>query len=109
MTRLRNDKVFILTWAFVTNTVVFLFLVSRGPGPAPSVLGPAPASAPASASAPSEGAMIHLRDFGAARGLSFVAAGVDRPLGLPANDAALVDQLEGELEQARTALSALEE
>jgi hypothetical protein len=53
--------------------------------------------------------MIHLRDFGAARGLSFVAVSADRPLGLPANDAALVDQLEGELEQARTALSALEE
>jgi len=32
-----------------------------------------------------------------------------RPLGLPANDAPLVDQLESELEQARTALSALEE
>lgn len=32
-----------------------------------------------------------------------------RPLGLPANDAELVDALEGELEQARTALSALEE
>jgi len=53
-------------------------------------------------------ALADLKDFGAARGLGFVAAS-GRPLGLPANDAPLVDQLEGELEQARTALSALEE
>jgi hypothetical protein len=39
----------------------------------------------------------------------FVAVSGGRPLGLPANDPALVDQLEAELEQARTALSALEE
>jgi hypothetical protein len=51
-----------------------------------------------------------LSDFGAARGLSFVApANADRPLGLPANDAPIVDAIEAELEQARTALSALEE
>jgi hypothetical protein len=54
-------------------------------------------------------ALRDLNDFGAARGLGFVAADAGRPLGLPANDAPLVDQLEAELEQARTALSALEE
>jgi len=53
--------------------------------------------------------MADLRDLGAARGLSFVPVSATRPLGLPANDAALVDVLEAELEQARTALSALEE
>ena len=53
--------------------------------------------------------MADLRDFGAARGLSFVTVSQARPLGLPANDAVLVDSLEGEMDQARTALSALEE
>gem|GEM_PF-5013175 len=56
-----------------------------------------------------ERALNALRDFGAARGLTFVAVSQGRPRGLPANDAALVDALEAELEQARTALSALEE
>jgi hypothetical protein len=51
-----------------------------------------------------------LRDYGAVRGVDFVPpAASARPLGLPANDAAIVDAIEGELEQARTALSALEE
>lgn len=91
-------------------------LVSQGYGPARLVSegGPAPDDAVAplgatDAPAPSARALADLRDFGAARGLSFVALVADRPLGLPANDAPLVDQLEGELEQARTALSALEE
>ena len=38
-----------------------------------------------------------------------MAVSAARPFGLPAYDAALVDSLEDELEQARTALSALEE
>ena len=50
-----------------------------------------------------------MRDFGAARGISLVQLTGSRPMGLQANDAALVDALEGDLEQARTALSALEE
>jgi len=54
-------------------------------------------------------AAADLRDFGAARGLTFVAVSPHRPHGLPVNDEALVDALEGELEQARTSLSALEE
>jgi hypothetical protein len=41
--------------------------------------------------------------------VSFVAVSQRRPLGLPAYDAAQVDALESELEQARTALAALEE
>ncbi len=53
--------------------------------------------------------MAALNEFGAARGLSFEALEAARPSGLAANDAALVDALEGELEQARTALAALEE
>ena len=53
--------------------------------------------------------MADLRDLGAARGVSFVAVSQGRPLGLPAYDAARVDALESELEQARTALAALEE
>jgi hypothetical protein len=57
--------------------------------------------------------MAHLLDdFGAAHGVHFVtlaAGAAGRPLGLPAYDAALADKLEAELEQARTALSALEE
>jgi hypothetical protein len=53
--------------------------------------------------------LADLRDLGAARGVSFVAISQGRPLGLPAYDAARVDALESELEQARTALAALEE
>jgi hypothetical protein len=75
----------------VANTVVFLWILGAAPG------------------VPSERAAADLRDFGAARGLSFVPVSAGRPLGLAANDAALVDALEAELEQARTALSALEE
>ena len=54
-------------------------------------------------------ALSTLKDYGAARGLDFAPVSQARPLGLPANDAELVDSLEGELEQARTSLSALEE
>jgi hypothetical protein len=86
----------------VAYTVVFLFsvsvVVSRGPNPAPAVLTPQGLDA--------------LHDYGAARGLSFVALGPQPQLsgrGLPAYDAALVDRLESELEHARTSLSALEE
>jgi hypothetical protein len=86
----------------VPNTVVFLWTSVL------LVAGPQPRSA-ATGQVIAEHALSDLRDFGAARGLSFVAAPESRPSGLPANDAALVDQLEGELEQARTALSTLEE
>jgi hypothetical protein len=81
----------------VANTVVFLW-ISAG------ALGPGATALPASAA-------IHLRDYGAARRVDFrpPSARELRPRGLPANDAAIVDALEGELEQARTALSALEE
>lgn len=54
-------------------------------------------------------------DFGRARGLTFVpvrrhAPHPDRPIGLPSDTAsALALAIEGELEQARTALAALEE
>lgn len=54
-------------------------------------------------------ALSTLKDYGAARGLDFALVSQARPLGLPANDAELVDSLEAELEQARTSLSALEE
>lgn len=47
--------------------------------------------------------------MGAARGVTFVAVSQRRPMGLPGYDAAHVDALESELEQARTALAALEE
>jgi len=53
--------------------------------------------------------LADLRDLGAARGLNFAAVSAARPLGLPVYDAARVDALESELEQARTALSTLEE
>lgn len=56
-----------------------------------------------------ERALEDLRDLGAARGVSFVAVSSRRPLGLAAYDAARVDAIESELEQARTALAALEE
>lgn len=93
---LRNDKAFILTWAFVPNTVVFLWISAAALG--------GPAQVPASAE-------LHLQDYGAARSIDFrpPAARSARPLGSPANDASLVDALEAELEQARTALSTLEE
>jgi hypothetical protein len=61
------------------------------------------------AAAPSERAALDLRDFGAARGLNFVPVSAGRPPGLAGYDPALVDALEADLEQARTALSALEE
>jgi hypothetical protein len=88
----------------VVNTVVFLW-ISAGA---------------VASSSPSHGALSTLNDFGRARGLSFaplVATEAGRPLGLraadgdisPGNDAAIVDGLEAELEQARTALSTLEE
>lgn len=53
-----------------------------------------------------------LQDFAVARGLSLVRAPESAGSGaetLPARDDALADRIEGELEQARTALSALEE
>jgi hypothetical protein len=83
----------------VPNTVVFLWisaalglesLESRGASPAPAAAGA-------------------LSDYGAARGLTFVPVAQGRPLDLPGYDGALVDRIEAELEQARTALSALEE
>ena len=175
---LQKDKVFILTWAFVPTTVVFLWLavlpsvaghsprsaqgegLVLGPaegGVSPGVAGHSPRSGQAEGAVPpgvaghsprsgqvggvvvsagaqglvgaesvvsvggegvvparAEGvisgrALADLRDLGAARGVTFVAVSEGRPFGLPPNDAALVDELEAELEQARTALSALEE
>lgn len=50
-----------------------------------------------------------LQDFARARRLAIVPAETDRPQGLPANDAALVERIEAELERARTALVTLEE
>jgi hypothetical protein len=87
----------------VVNTVVFLWI-----------------SAGATALRPSAEALATLNDFGRARDVTFVEiasastlastdTNADRPLGLPTNDAAIVDALEADLEQARTALSALEE
>ncbi|RYZ05718.1 MAG: hypothetical protein EOO73_18625 [Myxococcales bacterium] len=74
------------------NTVVFLWISAGG------LVFPAAAE-------------LDLRDFGAARGIDFrpPAARSRGATELPANDAALVDAIEAELEQARTALSALEE
>jgi hypothetical protein len=78
----------------VPNTVVFLW-ISAG---ALSVTTPPPRAA------------ADLRDYGAARGLSLTPAVTRAPArGLPADDARLGDALEADLEQARTALSALEE
>ncbi len=86
------------------NTVVFLWISAATALHPPGVAGTAP-------DLPGVAARVvaDLNDFGAARGLSFVPVNEGRPSGLQANDAALVDALEGELEQARTALSALEE
>ncbi len=126
---LQNDKSFILTWPFVPNTVVFLWIsaagvvlpgvAGRSPGSAdlPGVAGRSPGSALAgegpgvalAGEVVPAGALLDLRDLGAARGLSFVPVSATRPLGLPAYSAAVVDAIEAELEQARTALSALEE
>jgi len=107
----------------VPNTVVFLWTTAAAVV-LPSVAGHAPRSGRAEGVVPARTggvvparteeavpahALADLRDLGAARGVTFVAVSQGRPLGLPANDAALVDQLEAELEQARTALSALEE
>jgi hypothetical protein len=68
----------------------------------------------AGATGPAEAAQRDLADFGATRGISFTEL-AERSrqrggsAGLAAYDPALVDRLEGELERARTALSALEE
>jgi len=72
----------------VPHTVVFLWIsaATLTPGPSPD-----------------------LADYGARRGLSFVPLDRTRPAILPSYDATLVDELEAELDQARTALSALEE
>jgi len=102
----------------VPNTVVFLWISAAGvlPGVAgpspdlPGVAGLTPRSVHDGRGGAGLGrAAADLRDLGAARGVSFVPVPAARPYGLPANDAALVDSLEAELEQARTALSALEE
>jgi hypothetical protein len=102
----------------VPNTVVFLWTTAsalRGlPGVAgleldlPGVAVHSPGSGSAVDGVPAR-ALADLRDFGAVSGVSFVAVSQRRPLGLPAYDAARVDALESELEQARTALAALEE
>src|SRR6188474_2485964 len=86
----------------VTYTVVFLWFSASG-----------------AATTPLPPELDDLYDYGAARGVSFVPpsrgplgpqqAQLARPMGLPRYDAALVDRLETELEQARTSLSALEE
>jgi hypothetical protein len=83
----------------VAYTVVFLWISAAGAGNATIT----------------SAELRALRDFGAARGISLREVGtpaaspsVAEP-GLPAYDSQLADRLEGELEQARTALSALEE
>ena len=115
--RLHDDKVFILTWPIVTNTVVFLWISAStvlGPPPQASAAGGVGLEPPPRASA-AGGLMTPLqaealRDFGAAHGMSLVAPVNSRPVGLDGSyDSALVLSLESELEQARTALSALEE
>jgi hypothetical protein len=86
----------------VVNTVVFLWISAESATP----------QARAASGQPSREALSTLIDFGRARGLTFAplaAQPLDRPLGSPADDPALVDAVEAELEQARTALSALEE
>jgi len=93
----------------VVNTVVFLW-ISAAPATTISHVG----DARADAGPPSREALSTLADFGRARGLTFVSAApsdarADRPLGSSADDALIVDAIESELEQARTALSALEE
>ena len=84
-------------------TVVFLWIsagLSQAPPPPPEQR---------SRALPAE--LGQLRDYGAARGLTFepLASGATTSAGLVAYDAARVDRLEAELEQARTSLSALEE
>lgn len=93
----------------MVDTVVFLWISAASASA--KVDDARPASVSRELSAPSREAISTLADFGAARGVSFVplAGKGDRPLGLPANDPAIVDELEAELEQARTALSTLEE
>lgn len=60
--------------------------------------------------APTSAQLAALSDFGAARGLSFTPLEQrDKSVGLLAYDEARADSLEAALEQARTALSALEE
>lgn len=78
----------------VAYTVVFLWL-SGG------------LASPAAPAAP--GRLEDLQDFAAARGLAVQFAAAPSVAGLPSRDDALADRLENELEQARTALSALEE
>ena len=95
----------------VAYTVVFLVISGAASGASVSESrGPSPAHAPAILE---PAALGTLHDYGAARGLSFVGLGLGpgaaRPAGLPTYDAALVDRLENELEQARTSLAALEE
>jgi hypothetical protein len=84
----------------VASTVVFLWISG--------LAAHSPAALPAR---PSDAARLDLADFGAARGLSFreLSPTAGGSLGLSAYDSALADRLEAELEQARTALSALEE
>jgi len=99
----------------VVNTVVFLW-ISAAAGDTTNGFAnrswPAGASLAYVTAEPDREALSTLRDYGAARGLSFrplTAAAPGRPLGLPAYEPAVVDAIEAELEQARTALSALEE
>jgi hypothetical protein len=86
----------------LTPTVVFLWISAA--------LG----NQPAAPHGPDARERALLTDYGAARGLSFVPLaeappGVGRPQGSSLTDAGVVDELEAELEQARTAISALEE
>jgi hypothetical protein len=99
----------------VVNTVVFLWISAAAGN---TTNGFADRSWPAGASLayvsaePDREALSTLRDYGGTRGLSFrplTASVPGRPLGLPGYEPAVVDAIEAELEQARTALSALEE
>lgn len=91
------------------NTVVFLWISAHALSTPLAGPDAARADVPHQGETPSPSALAALGDFGAVRGLNFVPLAAPRPLGLPPDDAPLVDSLEGELEQARTALSALEE
>lgn len=84
----------------MASTVVFLWISG--------LAAHSPAGVPGR---PSDAARLDLADFGAARGISFreLSRHPGGSVGLPAYDSALADRLEAELEQARTALSALEE
>jgi hypothetical protein len=98
----------------VANTVVLLWFSAAALGSAPGGgvgrVGAVPAASLAAKEVANRSrALADLNDFGVARGLSFAPVSQARPRGLAANDAPLVDGLEAELEQARTALSALEE